>query len=77
LATFPVLEGYNKCRESAESVGAGKVTEMSMSLNFRRQAVADRSEHVAEPADSRMDKWARARGAALLESVVVATRRNG
>jgi hypothetical protein len=50
---------------------------MSFPLNFRRRAAADRSEPVAVPADSRMDRWARARGAALVESVVVATRRNG
>ena len=49
---------------------------MSMSLNFRRQA-ADKSEQAVVSADSRMDRWARARGAALVESVVVATRRQG
>jgi hypothetical protein len=50
---------------------------MSFSLSFRRQAAEDKSEQVAVPADSRMDRWARARGAALVESVVVATRRHG
>ena len=51
---------------------------MSFSLSFRRQAADDKSEQVAVPADSRWTAGRVPGGAALVESVVVATtRRNG
>jgi hypothetical protein len=51
--------------------------EMSVSELFRRRAAADTAEQAAVSGDSRMDAWARVRGAALVESVVRATRRDG
>jgi hypothetical protein len=48
---------------------------MSVSDTFRRIVAANKPGHVTVTADSRMDKWARARGADLVESVVTATRR--
>lgn len=49
---------------------------MSVSLNFLRRSAEEKTEQDAVLPDSRMDRWARARGAALVESVVTATRRS-
>lgn len=50
---------------------------MSAPLHSALQSAEEKIQHAAVSPDSRMDRWARARGAALVESVVTATRRNG
>ena len=55
-------------REALELVGAER-KEMSVFTNLRRRTAAD----TTVAGDSRLDAWARARGAALVESIVRAT----
>lgn len=50
---------------------------MSVFTILRRRPAAGTTEQIAVRIDSRLDAWARNRGAALVESVVRATRSDG
>ncbi len=59
--------------EALELVGAER-KEMSFFALLRRRGAAGTAEQVPVSGDSWLDAWARSRGAALVESVVRATR---
>ena len=70
---FPAREVTKNVGRAFESVGAER-KDMSAFSILRRWATAGTAEQAPVAGDSRLDAWARNRGAALVESVVRATR---
>ena len=70
---FPARGVTKNVGRALELVGAER-KDMSAFSILRRRATAGTAEQVPVAGDSRLDAWARNRGAALVESVVRATR---
>jgi hypothetical protein len=66
----------NSVRNAPKESAQERYEKMSVSLSFRRVSTEDKPEQIAVAPESWMDKRARARGAALVESVIAATRRD-